>query len=89
MEALINEQCEILTSCNSHLQLVNDDGQWVRLNVETILKYCNSCHSEAWCLLYNQHLGKMLLHQIDEPKSYASQPTKDLGPLKKIESNDE
>ncbi|XP_063987126.1 E3 ubiquitin-protein ligase MYCBP2 isoform X2 [Diachasmimorpha longicaudata] len=50
-------------------EIHNDDGVWLRLNSTTIKEYCNSSHSEAWCLGYNQHLGKALLFPVEEPKS--------------------
>ncbi|XP_043286736.1 E3 ubiquitin-protein ligase MYCBP2 isoform X2 [Venturia canescens] len=60
----------------------NDDGVWLRLNSETIKKYCHSSHSEAWCLGYNQHLGKTLLLPVAEPKSSTEQ-TKEQTSLRK------
>uniref|UniRef100_A0A1B6EGK8 PHR domain-containing protein n=1 Tax=Clastoptera arizonana TaxID=38151 RepID=A0A1B6EGK8_9HEMI len=50
-------------------EIHNDDGVWLRLNQDTIRQYCNSAYSEAWCLQYNQHLGKTLLLPLQEPKS--------------------
>lgn len=74
---------------------------WLRLNVETIRKYCSSgaggswggggqaldlsndtpphrvTAQEAWCLQYNQHLGKTLLLPIEEPKTANEQVQKD------------
>ncbi|XP_058807986.1 E3 ubiquitin-protein ligase MYCBP2-like [Phymastichus coffea] len=50
-------------------EIHNDDGVWLRLNVDTITKYCSSGHLEAWCLQYNQHLGKNLLLPVEEQKS--------------------
>ncbi|XP_038063237.1 E3 ubiquitin-protein ligase MYCBP2-like isoform X3 [Patiria miniata] len=48
----------------------NEDGVWVRLNTETIEKYCRSNgHREGWCLQYNQHIGKTMLVPVEEPKS--------------------
>lgn len=46
----------------------NDDGIWVRLSTESIRQHCTStCYpDEAWCLQYNQHLGKTLLHPVVE-----------------------
>lgn len=32
---------------------------------------------EAWCLQYNQHLGKTLLLPVEEPKSILEQLIKD------------
>ncbi|XP_060681898.1 E3 ubiquitin-protein ligase MYCBP2 isoform X7 [Hemiscyllium ocellatum] len=49
----------------------NDDGVWLRLNDETVKKYVPNMngYTEAWCLSFNQHLGKSLLVPVDEPKS--------------------
>ncbi|KAL3209805.1 hypothetical protein MRX96_037617 [Rhipicephalus microplus] len=46
-------------------ELHNDDGVWVRLSPETIKTYCKNGYSEAWCLQYNQHIGKTLLVPFD------------------------
>lgn len=52
------------------LQIHNDDGVWVRLSGESIKEWCGvNGFTEAWCLQYNQHLGKTLLIPIEEPKS--------------------
>ncbi|XP_043461333.1 E3 ubiquitin-protein ligase MYCBP2 isoform X1 [Leptopilina heterotoma] len=55
----------------------NDDGVWLRLNAESIMKYCSKSHFEAWCLQYNQHLGKTLLFPVDEVKSNVKSVVKD------------
>ncbi|KAG9492132.1 hypothetical protein GDO78_000574 [Eleutherodactylus coqui] len=57
----------------------NDDGVWLRLNDETIKKYVPNMngYNEAWCLSFNQHLGKSLLAPVDNI-FYASQGTRDL-----------
>ncbi|XP_070552183.1 E3 ubiquitin-protein ligase MYCBP2-like isoform X2 [Ptychodera flava] len=56
----------------------NEDGVWLRLNSETIHKYCGSNgYKEAWCLSYNQHLGKTLLVPVEEPKSIIDEIIKD------------
>lgn len=46
----------------------NDDGIWVKLSTESIRQHCSSTWypAEAWCLQYNQHLGKTLLHPVVE-----------------------
>ena len=36
-------------------------------------QYCIAAHSEAWCLQYNQHLGKTLLVPLDHPKTILDQ----------------
>ncbi|XP_026302017.1 E3 ubiquitin-protein ligase MYCBP2 isoform X8 [Apis mellifera] len=58
-------------------EIHNDDGVWLRLNAETIKEYCSSSHLEAWCLQYNQHLGKTLLLPVEEPKSILDQVIKE------------
>uniref|UniRef100_A0A8C6XHK3 RCR-type E3 ubiquitin transferase n=1 Tax=Naja naja TaxID=35670 RepID=A0A8C6XHK3_NAJNA len=57
----------------------NDDGVWLRLNEETIRKYVPNLngYSEAWCLSFNQHLGKSLLVPVDESRSNAEDFFKD------------
>lgn len=49
-------------------EIENDDGVWVRLSTESIRQHCNSgwYPTEAWCLQFNQHLGRTLLHPIEE-----------------------
>ncbi|XP_033631426.1 E3 ubiquitin-protein ligase MYCBP2-like isoform X2 [Asterias rubens] len=61
----------------------NEDGVWVRLNPETIEKYCRSNgHREGWCLQYNQHIGKTMLVPVEEPKSiYDEKPKENKGTL--------
>lgn len=53
-------------------EIENDDGVWVRLSTESIRQHCTAgwYPTEAWCLQYNQHLGKTLLHPVVE--SHAS-----------------
>lgn len=46
---------------------------WLRLSADTIKQYCNTSIIEAWCLQYNQHLGKTLLLPVEEPKSILDQ----------------
>lgn len=57
-------------------EVENDDGVWVRLSTESIRQHCITgwYPSEAWCLQYNQHLGKTLLHPVIE--SQTSQASK-------------
>lgn len=49
-------------------QVENDDGLWVRLSTESIRQHCQPgwYPLEAWCLQYNQHIDKTLLHPIIE-----------------------
>ncbi|XP_037787011.1 E3 ubiquitin-protein ligase MYCBP2-like isoform X1 [Penaeus monodon] len=51
----------------------NSDGVWLRLSPESIRQYCTNGYSEAWCLQYNQHLGKTLLVPLDHPKTILDQ----------------
>ncbi|XP_015429888.1 PREDICTED: E3 ubiquitin-protein ligase MYCBP2-like [Dufourea novaeangliae] len=70
-----------LVSINNTIAFIdeihNDDGVWLRLNADTIKQYCSSSHLEAWCLQYNQHLGKTLLLPVEEPKSILDQVIKE------------
>ncbi|CAI5771738.1 E3 ubiquitin-protein ligase MYCBP2 isoform X11 [Podarcis lilfordi] len=52
-------------------EIHNDDGVWLRLNDETIRKYVPNMngYTEAWCLSFNQHLGKSLLVPVDVTNS--------------------
>ncbi|XP_032681447.1 E3 ubiquitin-protein ligase MYCBP2 isoform X16 [Odontomachus brunneus] len=70
-------------------EIHNDDGVWLRLNAETIKEYCNSCHLEAWCLQYNQHLGKSLLLPVEEPKSILDQVIKETIMRKRPDTSDD
>lgn len=70
-------------------QIHNDDGVWLRLNAETIKEYCNSSHLEAWCLQYNQHLGKTLLLPVEEPKSILDQVIKETILRKRPDTSEE
>ncbi|CAH1132864.1 unnamed protein product [Ceutorhynchus assimilis] len=54
-------------------EIHNDDGVWLRLSADTIRQYCNPHIIEAWCLQYNQHLGKTLLLPVEEPKTILEQ----------------
>ncbi|XP_060129318.1 E3 ubiquitin-protein ligase MYCBP2 isoform X3 [Zootoca vivipara] len=60
-------------------EIHNDDGVWLRLNDETIRKYVPNMngYTEAWCLSFNQHLGKSLLVPVDNIFN-ASQGVRDL-----------
>ncbi|XP_035377148.1 E3 ubiquitin-protein ligase MYCBP2 isoform X10 [Electrophorus electricus] len=48
-------------------EIHNDDGVWLRLNDETVKKYVPNMngYTEAWCLSFNQHLGRNLLVPVD------------------------
>ncbi|NXD08304.1 MYCB2 ligase, partial [Nothocercus nigrocapillus] len=61
-------------------EIHNDDGVWLRLNDETIKKYVPNMngYTEAWCLSFNQHLGKSLLVPVDESRSSSDDFFKDL-----------
>nr|CAH7734771.1 unnamed protein product [Callosobruchus chinensis] len=54
-------------------EIHNDDGVWLRLSADTIKQYCNISVIEAWCLQYNQYLGKTLLLPVEEPKTILEQ----------------
>ncbi|XP_024084698.1 E3 ubiquitin-protein ligase MYCBP2 isoform X3 [Cimex lectularius] len=58
-------------------EIHNDDGVWLRLNQETIRQYCEGAYAEAWCLQFNQHLGKTLLLPVQEPKSIIENAIRD------------
>lgn len=65
-------------------EIENDDGLWVRLSTESIRQHCQPgwYPLEAWCLQYNQHIDKTLLHPIIEascmrPESISSGPPND------------
>lgn len=64
------------------LQIENDDGIWVRLSTESIRQHCEQSWYplEAWCLQYNQHIDKRLLHPIIEPclQHYIESTSEDL-----------
>ncbi|XP_074101339.1 MYC binding protein highwire isoform X2 [Cotesia typhae] len=70
-------------------EIHNDDGVWLRLNSETIKNYCSKGYTEAWCLGYNQHLGKSFLVPIDEPKSILDQVRKEVSLRKRLESSED
>lgn len=65
-----------LFSPSPPLQVHNSDGVWLRLSPESMRQYCIAAHSEAWCLQYNQHLGKTLLVPLDHPKTILDQVVK-------------
>ncbi|XP_065149140.1 E3 ubiquitin-protein ligase MYCBP2 isoform X16 [Paramisgurnus dabryanus] len=48
-------------------EIHNDDGVWLRLNDDTVKKYVPNMngYTEAWCLSFNQHLGRSLLLPVD------------------------
>ncbi|XP_055389767.1 E3 ubiquitin-protein ligase highwire-like [Condylostylus longicornis] len=52
-------------------EIENDDGIWVRLSTVSIREHCSTgwYPTEAWCLQYNQHLGKTLLYPLLEEQS--------------------
>lgn len=56
-------------------QIHNDDGVWLRLNDETVKKYVPNMnrYTEAWCLSFNQHVGRSLLVPADVSKMSVSQ----------------
>lgn len=58
-------------------EIHNDDGVWLSLSLDSIKQYCLNPCNEAWCLQYNQHLGKTLLLPVEEPKSILDQVIND------------
>uniref|UniRef100_A0A4W4EYU3 E3 ubiquitin-protein ligase MYCBP2 n=1 Tax=Electrophorus electricus TaxID=8005 RepID=A0A4W4EYU3_ELEEL len=60
-------------------EIHNDDGVWLRLNDETVKKYVPNMngYTEAWCLSFNQHLGRNLLVPVDNALS-ASQGVREI-----------
>ncbi|XP_066562691.1 E3 ubiquitin-protein ligase MYCBP2 isoform X4 [Amia ocellicauda] len=54
-------------------EIHNDDGVWLRLNDETVKKYVPNMngYTEAWCLSFNQHLGRSLLVPVDEARTHS------------------
>ena len=68
------------------LQVHNDDGVWLRLSPDSMRDWCdgigaaasgNTGLPEAWCLQYNQHLGKTLLAPVEEPRSIVDEMVKE------------
>lgn len=61
----------------------------MRLSLDSIREWCSSHVGaaagavgsvglpEAWCLQYNQHLGKTLLAPVEEPKSIVDEMVKE------------
>lgn len=77
LPSLQSEQIGLITA--NHVvtvsdEIQNDDGIWVRLAPSSVAKYCtaqlsgaySSNFGEAWCLQYNQHLGRTLLVLAEE-----------------------
>uniref|UniRef100_A0A4W4EY42 E3 ubiquitin-protein ligase MYCBP2 n=1 Tax=Electrophorus electricus TaxID=8005 RepID=A0A4W4EY42_ELEEL len=58
-------------------EIHNDDGVWLRLNDETVKKYVPNMngYTEAWCLSFNQHLGRNLLVPVDVSKDECARET--------------
>ncbi|XP_073711030.1 E3 ubiquitin-protein ligase MYCBP2 isoform X6 [Misgurnus anguillicaudatus] len=61
-------------------EIHNDDGVWLRLNDDTVKKYVPNMngYTEAWCLSFNQHLGRSLLLPVDEGRSSLDDYEKDV-----------
>uniref|UniRef100_A0A8C8JY02 RCR-type E3 ubiquitin transferase n=1 Tax=Oncorhynchus tshawytscha TaxID=74940 RepID=A0A8C8JY02_ONCTS len=61
-------------------EIHNDDGVWLRLNDETVKKYVPNMnrYTEAWCLSFNQHMGRSLLVPADVMSFNASQGVRDI-----------
>lgn len=48
----------------------NDDGVWLRISAETMKKFCQTSHAEAWCLQYSQHFNKTFLVPLEVGNLY-------------------
>ncbi|CAB1347399.1 unnamed protein product, partial [Coregonus sp. 'balchen'] len=61
-------------------EIHNDDGVWLRLNDETVKKYVPNMngYAEAWCLSFNQHVGRSLLIPADEARGHLEQCVKEV-----------
>ncbi|XP_073470395.1 E3 ubiquitin-protein ligase MYCBP2 isoform X18 [Aquarana catesbeiana] len=72
-------------------EIHNDDGVWLRLNDETIKKYVPNMngYNEAWCLSFNQHLGKSLLAPVDVVSSEGTWVQLDKNSMVEFCENDE
>ncbi|CAB3381481.1 Hypothetical predicted protein [Cloeon dipterum] len=69
-------------------EIHNDDGVWVRLGNDSMRQYgISSSYPEAWCLQYNQHLGKTLLVPVEEPKAVSDEGFRKVS-VKKTSSNE-
>ncbi|XP_066542914.1 E3 ubiquitin-protein ligase MYCBP2 isoform X1 [Hoplias malabaricus] len=60
-------------------EIHNDDGVWLRLNDETVKKYVPNMngYTEAWCLSFNQHLGRSLLVPVDDARPQSDECTRE------------
>lgn len=58
-------------------EIENDDGVWLRLSTESIRQHCTMgwYPTEAWCLQYNQHFGRTLLHPVAETSTTTTELT--------------
>ncbi|CAB1328281.1 unnamed protein product, partial [Coregonus sp. 'balchen'] len=61
-------------------EIHNDDGVWLRLNDETVKKYVPNMngYTEAWCLSFNQHVGRSLLVPANEARGQSEQSVKEV-----------
>ncbi|XP_031649241.1 E3 ubiquitin-protein ligase MYCBP2 isoform X10 [Oncorhynchus kisutch] len=61
-------------------EIHNDDGVWLRLNDETVKKYVPNMngYTEAWCLSFNQHVGRSLLVPANEAGGQSEQSVKEV-----------
>ena len=66
-----------------HVQICNDDGTWLRLSMESVKECCYNQFSEAWCMQYNQHLGRTLLFPISNPEAGSSEEVAEAAKVKK------
>lgn len=63
----------------SNTQVINGDGLWLQLSEESVVMYCEEPinGTEAWCLQYNEHVGKHYLYPNDKILSYWSKLIQD------------
>ncbi|XP_036396030.1 E3 ubiquitin-protein ligase MYCBP2 isoform X9 [Megalops cyprinoides] len=69
-------------------EIHNDDGVWLRLNDETVKKYVPNMngYTEAWCLSFNQHLGRSLLVPDDEARTHSDEYFKEVSGRPSLEA---
>lgn len=62
-----------------NIQVINGDGLWLQLSEESVVMYCEEPinGTEAWCLQYNEHIGKNFLYPNDKILSYWSKLMQD------------
>ncbi|XP_071950592.1 E3 ubiquitin-protein ligase MYCBP2-like isoform X2 [Antedon mediterranea] len=59
-------------------EIQNEDGVWVRLNKDSIHRFCGTNgFREAWCMQFNQHVGKTFLIPVDPSKNLKNDENKE------------